>query len=88
MPISRPAAAVMPNDVKRANSTAPSAGTTCSGSVVASSWTTDDASTPKLAATTAPSTVLTSESSRAPRPARIADTSFSLAARVARPKRV
>ena len=88
MPISRPATQVMPNDVKRANSTAPSAGTTWSGSVVASSCTTDDASTPMPPATSAPSTVLTSESSRAPRPARIAETSFSLAARVARPKRV
>ena len=76
------------NDVKRAKSTAPSAGTTCSGSVVASSWASDAASTPMPPAMTALSTVFASDSSPAGRPARMADTSFSLPARVARPKRV
>ena len=79
---------VIPNDVKRAKSTAPNAGTTCNGSVVASSWASDAARTPIPPAMTALRTVFASDSSPAGNPARMADTSFSLPARVARPKRV
>ncbi len=88
MPMPRPAAAAIPNEVRRASSAAASAGTTCRGSETESSWVIDAASTPTVPATTEASSVLAIDSWLADRPASIALTSFSEAARVASPKRL
>jgi hypothetical protein len=83
-----PAAQAIPNEVKRANSAAASAGTICSGSVTESSCTSEAASTPTVPATRHDSRVLTMESWLGDSPASTAAPSFSEAARVARPNRL
>ena len=88
MPIPSPAAHAMPNDVKFASSAAASAGTMTSGSTCASSWVSDAAMTPTPPATRLASSVFTIERRFGERPASMPLTSFSEAARVARPKRV
>ena len=86
--MARPATHVIAKDVKRANSTAPSAGTTCSVSVVESSCASDDARMPTKPATSVARIVFMSASRFGDRPASSAFASLSEAARVARPKRV
>ena len=88
IPIARPASAAIQNDVKPAKSAAVSAGTTCSGSDVESSWTIDAARMPSAPTTTVARSVLASASVFGDSPRSIAPTSFSEAARVASPKRV
>ena len=88
MPMSRPAAQAIQNDVKRANSAAANAGITCSGRVVALSWVNEPASTPRPPATRLASKVFAIDSWLGDSPASIADTSLSEAALVARPNRL
>ncbi len=88
IPIARPTMVAIQNDVKRANSAAVSAGTTCSGSEVESSWVIEAARTPSPPAITVARTVFVSASWFGERPSSIAPTSFSEAARVASPKRL
>ena len=78
----------MQNDVKPANSAAASAGTTWNASVCESSGTSGATRTPSPPATTHASTVFVIDRRLGDRPASIAETSFSDAARVARPNRV
>ena len=82
-----PAAQARPNEVKRAISAAVSAGTIWSGSVSESSSVIAAARMPTAPAMNEATSVLPSESSRGESPASIAATSFSDAARVARPNR-
>ena len=88
MPIPRPTPHAIAKEVSRASRAAASAGTTWSGSEVASSCVTDAARTPTYPSTTLASSVLTIDSSCAERPASSADSSFSEAARVASPNLV
>ena len=88
IPMARPHAHAIVNEVSLANRAAASAGTTRNGSVVVSSAATDPARMPSVARTPLASSVFTSDSSSGERPARRAATSFSDAARVASPKRV
>ena len=81
----KPAADAIANEVSRASSAAASAGTTWSGSEIGSSWVIDAARTPMDPATTLASSVLTIDRRFADKPASRAKTSFSDAARVARP---
>ena len=57
-----PATQAVATEVKRANSAAASAGTTCNGSVLLSNWTIGAASTPSSPATTLAISVLASDS--------------------------
>ena len=82
------AAHAMPNEVNEASSAAASAGMICSGSVSGSSWVIDAARMPSAPASSAASSVLTSEIVFGDRPLSIAATSFSDAARVASPNLV
>ena len=88
IPIARPTSAAIQKDVKRANSAAASAGTTWSGSDVGSSCVIEAARTPRPPAMSVASSVFASASWFGERPSSIAPTSFSEAARVARPKRL
>ncbi len=88
MPIRNPTTHAIPNDVKRANSTAASAGTMKSGIVVESSLNERRRENAHQPATTDASTVFASDSWFGDRPASIPAISFSEAARVARPNRV
>ena len=88
MPMPSPPAHAIPNEVSRANRAAASAGTIRSGSVVVSSCATEPARIPSPPSSRLASSVLASDSSFGDRPARLAATSFSDAARVASPKRV
>jgi hypothetical protein len=88
MPSARPTAQAIPKDVKRAKSAAASAGTICSGSVCQSRAVIDAASTPIPPATRQASSVLAIDRRLGDSPTSIADTSFSDAALVARPKRL
>ena len=85
IPIARPTRQAIQNDVKRAKSAAVSAGTTTSGSEVGSSCVIEAASTPSAPARKVASNVLDRASRLGERPASIAATSFSEAARVASP---
>ena len=88
IPMARPQAHAIVNDVSLANSAAASAGTTRNGSVVVSSAATEPAKIPSVASRRLASSEFASDSSSGDRPARRAATSFSDAARVASPKRV
>ena len=74
--------------MNRASSAAASAGTIWSGSVSVSSWVIDAARIPMPPAIADASSVFAIDSAFGERPPSIATTSFSEAARVARPKRV
>ena len=82
-----PAAQARPNEVKRAISAAVSAGTICSGSVSESSSVIAAARMPTAPAMNEATSVLPSDSNLGDSPPSIAATSFSDAARVARPNR-
>jgi hypothetical protein len=88
IPSAIPATQAIPNEVKRARRAAASAGTICSGRVSVSSWVIDAARIPTPPAITDASSVFSIDSRLGERPPSIAATSFSDAARVARPKRV
>ena len=88
IPMPRPHAQAIANDVSRAKRAAASAGTTRNGSVVVSSAATEPAKMPSVPSRRLASSVFASDSSFGDRPARRAATSFSDAARVASPKRV
>ena len=82
-----PAAQAIPNEVNRASSAAARAGTIWSGSVSVSSCVIDAARIPMPAGDHRASSVLAIDSAFGERPPSIATTSFSEAARVAKPKR-
>ena len=88
MPMPRPQAHAIQNDVSLAKRAAARAGTTRNGSVVVSSAATDPAKIPSVPSRRLASIELASDSSSGDRPARRAATSFSDAARVASPNRV
>ena len=88
IPIARPTSAAIQNDVKRANSAAVNAGTTCRGSAIGSSCTIEAASTPRPPARSVARSVLERARRLGESPISIAPTSFSEAARVASPYRV
>ena len=87
IPIARPTAQAIQKEVNRAKSAAASAGTTWSGSDVGSSCVIEAARTPRPPATIVVSSVFASASWSGDSPISIAPTSFSEAARVARPNR-
>ena len=87
-PTARPTRQAIQNEVNRANSAAVRAGTTWSGSDCGSSCTIEAARTPSPPAKNVASSVFARASWFGDRPSSIAPTSFSDAARVARPNRV
>src|SRR5690606_3405829 len=88
MPMPKPARQATHSDVNPANSAAASAGTTNSTRVSESAWASGAATMPIAPAIADASSVLAIESWLGDSPASIAKTSFSDAARVARPNRV
>jgi hypothetical protein len=88
MPMPRPTAQAIPNEVNRASSAAASAGTIWSGSVVESSWVIEAARIPTPPAISEAISVFAVETAFGDRPPSMAATSFSDAARVASPNRV
>ena len=88
IPMPRPQAHAIVNEVSLAKSAAASAGTTRNGNVVVSSAATEPARIPSVPSSRLARSEFTSDSSFGDRPARRAATSFSDDARVASPKRV
>ncbi len=88
MPSARPAAAATPNDVKRATSATPSAGTMNSVYEVGSTVETGAMRMPAIPASSVASTQLPAPIRSADNPTSAAPCWFSALARVARPKRV
>jgi hypothetical protein len=88
MPTANPAAQAIEGELNPANSAAASAGTTNNTSVIESAWASGAATIPIAPAKADASTVLASESWPGERPTSMPKTSFSDAARVAKPSRV
>ena len=88
IPTPKPARQAIPSDVNPANSAAANAGTTKSTSVLESACARGAATMPMAPASADASTVLAIDSWFGERPASMPYTSFSAAARVARPNRV
>ena len=88
MPIPRPAATVMPNEVKPPSSAAPRAGTMRSGTLIGSSVVIGETMIPNRPTMTVASTQLAPARKSGEKPRTMAPFSFSAAARVARPNRV